>query len=131
MPAPRNDSADLERHRVHEQERREHEQGAPDVRQEFGGHHRRGAHAGRPRRLDELLLAQREHLAAERPGHVRHVYEPDHDIGISFEPEPIASGPTSTPEGEGGAEEGAESSAGNDQSRSNSRLMTASVRPRR
>jgi hypothetical protein len=52
-------------------------------------------------------------------------------MGISFEPDPISTGPTSTPWSVSAVLRRApKSSAGNDQSRSNSRLMIASVRPR-
>ena len=42
-----------------------------DVRQQVGEHHAQRRRALRDRRLDELLLAQRQHLPAQRPADVR------------------------------------------------------------
>ena len=84
-----------------------------------------GPHAGRPRRLDERLLAQRQHLPAQRPRHVRHVHEPDHDDRDQLRARPDLDRARSSHPWSVSAvlSRAPSSSAGNDQSRSNSRLI--------
>ena len=63
--------------RDHEREEDDHRR--DDVRQDVGEDQPPVARAEADRGLDELLLAHREHLAADRPGDVRHVDDADDD----------------------------------------------------
>ena len=61
----------LEHDRVHEQERREHEDRRPEVREQLRDHHGHRPHPVRSRGLDEGSTAERHHLSAQRARHVR------------------------------------------------------------
>ena len=67
----------LEQHVVGDVEGEEDDDRRPQVRQQLAEHHPQRAGALGDRRLDELFLAQRKHLAAQRPRHVGDVDDAD------------------------------------------------------
>ena len=100
----------LERDRVHEQERGEHQQRAPEVRQQLGRHQPPTWRIPDARAASTNCCSR---SASTWPRSGRATYgtytSPITRIGISFEPDPIATGPdVHAVERERGAEQGAE-----------------------
>src|SRR5437763_1340891 len=64
---------------VRDDQREDHEHRRSDVRQQFIEHRAPRARSLRRRGFDELLLAQRQDLAAQRPADVGNQYDGDHE----------------------------------------------------
>ena len=99
----------LEQDRVRDEQREEDEHRRGDVRHDLAEHDPQRAHALGAGGLDELLLAQRQHLAAHRPRQVGDVDERDHEgrdreavrpaivIGPSLSPPSASDVPSAIP----------------------------------
>ena len=87
MPAPRNERAASSRMLLAMISVPKTRSVDDEVRQDLAEHDPRGTHALGDGRVDELLLAQRQHLTADRAAEVRHV---DHADDEDRDPERVA-----------------------------------------